>query len=138
MSGELCSGILYGYISLTKSRDVMNRQGVFKKNGLAPNLTGRNASFGELLQIGGRRGSTKINSQRHWCVLALEQQNLLPLLRIRRANFFNPPGWRIEAHLRHFAQLFEQHIAFAQKPAQDCIDKAGKTLRALISANGVY
>ena len=71
-------------------------------------------------------------------VLALEQQNLLPLLRIRRANFFNPPGWRIEAHLRHFAQLFEQHIAFAQKPAQDCIDKAGKTLRALISANGVY
>ena len=71
-------------------------------------------------------------------MLALEQKNFLPFLRIRGADLLNPPGRRIKAHFRNFVQIFKKYIAFAQETAQDCIDEAGKALRALICANSIH
>ena len=138
MSGKLCSGILYGYIPLDKSWYFMNGQRFFKKNGFKPNLTGRDSGLLEPLQICCRRGPADVNPQRHRRVLALEQKNFLPFLRIRGADLLNPPRRRIKAHFRNFVQIFKKYIAFAQETAQDCIDEAGKALRALICANSIH
>ena len=71
-------------------------------------------------------------------MLALEQKNFLPLLRMRGADLLNPPGRRIEAHFRDFVQIFEKSIAFAQETAQDCVDEAGEALRALVCPNSIH